>query len=232
MLSKVIPLPSMPEPGVRLSVGASEIAETLADTLFQCLKCFPPSKRRQVAFLCIGAGRSIGDILGPTVGSLLVDAGWRVGCVPGGAFKRCGVSRVSVYGTLERPAHAGGIPLSGGSRRTTIIAIGACPGSLEDIGSIDIRLGPIQPCIGLATHVDSFRDLLPVGDVSVAGAIGVGSIDQLLGATATQVGPRVVLRLDELSVQLSVVMSIAAAISRGVLVALGAHPRNLHGGRK
>jgi len=230
VLSKVIPLPSMPEPGVRLSVSASKITEMLADALSQCLRCVPPSRRQQVVFLCIGTGRSVGDALGPMVGSLLLDAGWGAGRVPGGAFKRCGVSRVSVHGTLERPAHAEGVPLPGGSRQTTVVVIGACLGSLEDIGSIDIRLGPIQPCIGLTTRVDSFGDLLPVGDVSMAGTIGEESMDPFLEATATQAGLQVVLKLKEPDARL--VMYMAAAISSGVLMALGAYPRNPHKRRK
>lgn len=104
--------------------------------------------------LCIGTDKYIGDSLGPMVGTMLEKM--NLTC--------------PVYGTLENPVHAVNLRkqltyLEYAYPRHQIIALDACLGSSDSIGSIQLRNGCLFPGKGVG------KKLPPVGDLSIIGIV-------------------------------------------------------------
>ncbi|WP_332650773.1 spore protease YyaC [Lysinibacillus sp. 54212] len=112
----------------------------------------------QLTFCCIGTDRSTGDALGPLVGSqLLTDY----------AFP------FPVLGTLEKPVHALNlletqVELETQNPRPFIVAIDACLGEEQSVGTIIVKDGALYP--GRAVK----KELPPIGDLSIKGVVNVG----------------------------------------------------------
>ncbi|MCG5252831.1 spore protease YyaC [Brevibacillus agri] len=111
-------------------------------------------EQREVVFLCIGSDRSIGDALGPLVGTMLVEAG---------------VTH-RVYGTLEEPVHAFNLEptlkaIKRQFRQPLIIGIDAGLGEKEQVGAVILKEGPLLP--GRALQ----KMLPPVGDYHLTGVV-------------------------------------------------------------
>jgi putative sporulation protein YyaC len=110
-------------------------------------------KKDQVIFVCIGSDLSIGDSLGPIVGTELEDLGYKV------------------IGTLKNPLHGLNLKerikkelrLTGENK--TVIAIDACIGAKNSVGSFEVRKGPIQPGKGIG------KKLSKIGNYSIAGIV-------------------------------------------------------------
>lgn len=103
---------------------------------------------------CIGTDRCIGDCLGPLVGTILNEKGFKY----------------PVYGTLEKPIHALNIHerlnfIKNTHPNAQIIGIDACLGDSEEIGAIRIRDYAIKP--GKAVG----KELPEVGVASVVGIV-------------------------------------------------------------
>ena len=124
------------------------IGEKLLETLGQikARESTPP------LFICIGSDRHIIDCFGPLIGTMVREEN----------------PRILLYGHLEAPLHAT-------SKRSIlnfrhpdnfIIAIDASVGTIEDIGNIKVRQGPIIPGKALA------KKLPPVGDYAITGVLG------------------------------------------------------------
>lgn len=110
--------------------------------------------------LCIGTDRCIGDALGPITGSIL---------------KKSNPS-ITVYGTIENPIHALNISSSIDEIKKThpdsfIVAVDASLGSIDEIGNIIIRKGPLYPGKGVG------KKLPAVGDLSIIGIVADVSCD-------------------------------------------------------
>jgi len=113
---------------------------------------------RGVVVVCVGTDRSTGDALGPLTGHRLQ------AIVPDAA---------AVFGTLEHPVHAGnlGEHLARIRHRHpahALVAVDACLGSLENVGTIAVGLGALRPGAGVN------KTLPPVGDLYVTGVVNVG----------------------------------------------------------
>jgi len=109
---------------------------------------------RDVIIVCIGTDKCIGDCLGPLVGTLLENTGFPF----------------PVYGTLKNPIHAVNLREKVTKIRKEhplafTIAIDACLGEPGNVGSIQVRQGPIYPGKGVGKSLPS------VGDISVIGII-------------------------------------------------------------
>lgn len=108
--------------------------------------------------LCVGTDRSIGDALGPLVGSFLQESG---------------PHPFSVLGTLDRPVHAGNLAdtlatLEEAERRPAVVAVDACLGRAESVGHITVSPGPLRPGAGVN------KTLPDVGDLHITGVVNVG----------------------------------------------------------
>jgi len=114
----------------------------------------------RLILLCIGTDRATGDSLGPITGHKLNAVVDR--------------SKVSVFGTLEKPVHAKNIHqtldfINAAYENPFIAAIDACLGKPENVGFITIGEGPVNPGAGLS------KTLPMVGNISITGIVNVAT---------------------------------------------------------
>lgn len=107
--------------------------------------------------ICIGTDRSIGDSLGPLVGTMLKNSDLKL----------------PVYGTLSKPIHALNIyesleTIRDKHPKSNFLAIDACLGAKNNIGNIHVKEGPILPGKGVG------KKLPEIGNYSI-----VGIVDQI-----------------------------------------------------
>ena len=138
---------------------------------------------------CIGTDRFIGDCLGPLIGTFLSKLD-----IP-----------TPVFGTLDNPVHATNISkniieVKKRFPNHRIIAIDACLGTSDSIGSIHIKIAPIHPGKGVGKKLPS------VGDISIIGIVDSAENGEFLSMHNTR---------------LSLVMRMAEVITRGIYVGLG-----------
>lgn len=111
-------------------------------------------KKQPLVIVCIGTDRATGDCLGPLVGQYLQNHS----------------SFCSIYGSLSRPVHAKNL------KKTIydiyavyddpfIIAIDACLGCEEHVGSITLSSMPLFPGQGVSKHLPA------IGDISITGIV-------------------------------------------------------------
>lgn len=109
---------------------------------------------KDIIFICVGSDRSVGDSLGPLVGTMLKENN-----VP-----------YQVYGTLEEPVHAFNLEktlntITRRFRKPFIISIDAELGEKEQVGSVFLKQGPLRPGRAL-------KKVLPaVGDYHITGIV-------------------------------------------------------------
>lgn len=123
----------------------------------QVRNCLPVATVPPVV-VCIGTDRSTGDALGPLIGTQL-------------SRDLNGVA--VVYGTLDSPVHASNLEeyiakikrLPGSP---LVVAIDACLGSPESVGTVAVGSGPLRPGAGVN------KTLPAVGDVYLTGVVNVG----------------------------------------------------------
>lgn len=119
---------------------------------------------QQIIFLCIGTDRSTGDSLGPLIGHKIMN------------IKS---NSVYVYGTLENPVHAKNLDkimddINLNHSNPFVIAVDACLGKMEHVGSVSIGEGPIIPGSALK------KELMPVGNIHVVGIVNLGGFMDFL----------------------------------------------------
>lgn len=109
----------------------------------------------EMTFMCIGTDRSSGDAFGPLVGTMLVERG-----------------AANVVGTLQEPCDANRLDdairllqESPTQRQRVIVAIDACLGRVESVGTYLLSEGPLLPAKAVG------RQFPPVGDYSIAGIV-------------------------------------------------------------
>lgn len=110
---------------------------------------------KSIVFLCIGTDRSTGDSLGPLVGYRL---------------KSIMNNKINVFGTLDNPVHAKNLAekvdeINEFYQTPFIVAIDACLGRQENIGHINIGIGPMYPGAGVN------KNLIPVGNINITGIV-------------------------------------------------------------
>ncbi len=108
--------------------------------------------------VCVGTDRSTGDALGPLVGTLLEQTP-----VPG----------LTVFGSLRSPVHAGNLAdlvptMTRAAQQGPVLAVDACLGNYESVGSVLVQRGPLRPGAGVR------KELPPIGEVAVMATVNVG----------------------------------------------------------
>ncbi|MBO9598442.1 MAG: spore protease YyaC [Cohnella sp.] len=112
----------------------------------------------RLTFVCIGTDRSTGDSLGPLVGTMLEERGFR-----------------RVIGTLREPCDADRLPQLAESfaieaaEGRTLVAIDACLGRPESIGAYLVSSGPLVPAQSVG------RSFPPIGAYSIAAIVNANS---------------------------------------------------------
>ncbi|WP_240675955.1 spore protease YyaC [Ammoniphilus sp. CFH 90114] len=111
-------------------------------------------QNEDIIFLCIGSDRSVGDSLGPLVGTMLEE-----NQVP-----------YRIYGTLENPVHAFNLEdilkeINKRFKKPLIFSIDACLGEQDQVGHVYVKEGPLVPGRAL-------EKVLPqVGDYHIVGMV-------------------------------------------------------------
>lgn len=112
-----------------------------------------------IVILCIGTDRSTGDCLGPLVG-------YKMGLTR--------YQNVFVHGTLDKPVHAKNLQetiqhIRDYYYRPFIIAVDACLGKPERVGTISIGEGALHPGAGVNKTLPEIGHLHIVGIVNFGG---------------------------------------------------------------
>ncbi|SDE37242.1 putative sporulation protein YyaC [Paenibacillus sp. UNCCL117] len=132
------------QPLVRKKVRAEELPEFIRMIRDQ------GTTVNDMIFVCVGTDRSTGDALGPLVGSLLEEAGYR-----------------DVIGTLAHPLDASNLPtrLASLPVNRVVLAVDACLGQPASIGYYQVSNRPLAPGKSVG------RRLPPVGTYSIAAIV-------------------------------------------------------------
>lgn len=144
--------------------------------------------------VCVGSDRSTGDALGPLVGTQLARAGH-----PG----------LIVRGTLESPVHAANLAerldeLRQRGEDGLVVAVDACLGKAENVGTVSVKPGPLRPGTGVN------KVLPPVGSFHIVGVVNVGGFMEYFVLQNTR---------------LNLVMRLADLIARSLIESLSLHGR-------
>lgn len=131
------------------------------DGIYIALKRMLPSDCLPPVVLCVGSDLSVGDSLGPIVGSILK--------------RELHNHNVFVYGTLAKPITAHEVNymqkfLKCAHPGRTVIAVDAAVGSAGDVGLIKVCSSPLNPGSG------ANKKLTKVGDVSIMGIVAEKSV--------------------------------------------------------
>lgn len=134
--------------------------------------------------LCIGTDRYIGDCLGPLVGSMLEKTD--LDC--------------PIFGTLDEPIHAVNLKKQLANIQYIypnhkIIALDACLGAEDNIGSIQLKTGCLFPGKGVG------KKLPAVGDISIVGIVDSCENEDFFFLH---------------NIRLNLIMKMADVISRGI----------------
>ena len=148
----------------RIDYRTPEAEQYLAHTFYTHLCKTLPNKASPVVIVPIGTDRSTGDALGPLVGSFL---------------KEKNIANLHCLGCLEEPVHAANLEsklhtLKIDFPSAYIIAVDACLGELNAIGTINFGAGAIRPGAGVN------KTLPPVGNCHFTGIVNVGGYMEYL----------------------------------------------------
>lgn len=176
---------SLPEAGAfeptetRVHVDDPAGREILGKAIAAHLASFAPSPE-PVTLVCVGSDRSTGDALGPLVGTRL---------------SRTAPPGLTVYGTLERPVHAANLAerladLRRQGKDRLVVAVDACLGRAENVGTVCVKSGPLKPGSGVN------KALPPVGRFHIVGVVNVGGFMEYFVLQNTRLS--LVMRLAEL----------------------------------
>lgn len=180
-------------PKIRLPYDDPMTVGRLAGALVYYLNQLNPDGLRELVFIGIGTDRSTGDSLGPLVGSKLRER----------------VSGVKVFGTLDNPVHASNLhehlrTLKNTSENPLVLAIDACLGQKESVGSVSLGEGPLRP--GAGVH----KELPSVGDMHITGVVNVGGYMEYMVLQNTRLS--LVMRMADLIVD-AIAMALQMASS-------------------
>lgn len=194
LLSRNLSLNLNPTPRLKYHYQDPLVVPKLASALKEYLSHLNPALSRPIVVVGIGTDRSTGDSLGPLVGTKLVS----YSDLP-----------LAVFGTLEEPVHASNLTEKLDLIHTNypspfIIAIDACLGHLESVGSITLAPGPLKPGAGVN------KNLPAVGELHFTGIVNVGGYMEYF-----------VLQNTRLSLVMNMAHQIAQAIYCGVRQAYG-----------
>jgi len=161
-----------PRQDIRVNIRDQEAVQTLAAFLNELLQELNPSRARPPVLLAIGTDRATGDSLGPLVGTRLMEL------APG---------LLPVFGTLEEPVHAVNLNetlavIEKQFSRPLIIAVDACLGQVQSVGSIALGKGSLQPGTGVN------KELPPVGEIFISGVVNIGGFLEYLVLQNTRLG--------------------------------------------
>lgn len=125
-------------------------------TIANMLQFLDPNKNRSIVLLNIGVTHCTVDCLGPLVGSMLLEIN----------------PFLNVYGTMRNPISCNNFTrimqqIQKKIENPLIIAVDACMGQKENVGTIAVRQEPILP--GSAFFSES--PICPIGEIGISGVV-------------------------------------------------------------
>lgn len=177
----------------RVHVDDPSGRETLSRAIAAHLASHCPTPS-PLTVVCVGSDRSTGDALGPLVGTQL---------------SRIGHPGLIVHGTLESPVHAANLAdrldsLRKNGENGLVVAVDACLGKSENVGTVSVKPGPLRPGTGVN------KVLPPVGSFHIVGVVNVGGFMEYFVLQNTR---------------LNLVMRLADLIAQSLLESLTTHWR-------
>lgn len=168
-----------------ININDSDHFSIFCESLFSHFTSLLPLHNDKLVILCIGTDRATGDSLGPLIGYKLKETVYK---------------NVSLYGHLDEPVHAKNlqdtiIKIQHEHPNALVIAIDACLGSMQNVGSICIGRGSIRPGAGVK------KELPPIGDLHITGIVNFSSFMNMVVLQNTR---------------LSIVMKMADIIASGI----------------
>jgi putative sporulation protein YyaC len=175
-----------------------------ADIINNLIEYYLNSYKEEIIIICIGTPKSVGDSLGPLIGTKLSEL----------------VHDIPIYGTFDFPVHAVNLDFKldniySKHPNAFIIGIDAAIGHKDDIGKTRFRNFPIKPGKGIG------RDLQPVGDVSIIGIIVdsskddddiINDMDLISPKLLVDISKQIVEALYEFCSRITIAQEIAATI--------------------
>lgn len=123
-----------------------------------------------IAVICIGSDRLIGDCYGPLTGHML---------------SSCELPGLQIYGTLEKPVHALSIAETLAQIdivNTLCIAVDCSVGEPNHIGFVGVSYDPVRPGSGVG------KKLPEVGDISITGIVASGGVSSFVNLQNAPLG--------------------------------------------
>nr|WP_307991894.1 spore protease YyaC [uncultured Niameybacter sp.] len=177
-------LPKRSKPSY-INIDNPEHFVAFCDTFYSLLSDLLPRHNHELVIICIGTDRATGDSLGPLIGYKLIDLNF---------------DKVHIFGNLDTPVHAKNLEEVANNVQhlypnALIVAIDACLGTMQNVGSIAIGEGSIKPGAGVQ------KDLAPIGHLHITGIVNFSSFMNMVVLQNTR---------------LSIVMRMADVISSGI----------------
>ncbi|MBS3976777.1 MAG: spore protease YyaC [Syntrophomonadaceae bacterium] len=165
------------------------LIDKLSSSLCRIIHCLDRTGGRPLVVVGIGTDRSTGDCLGPLVGTKL---------------RALNLHNIWIYGHLDEPVHAGNLQdklqmINTVHSDPLVIAVDACLGQSESVGSLTLAPGPIKPGAGVN------KTLPLVGEIHFTGIVNVGGFMEYF-----------VLQNTRLSLVMKMADVIAQSIAAGV----------------
>lgn len=117
-----------------------------------------------IVIVCVGTDRATGDSLGPLTGYYLT-----------------GLVKSPVYGTLEKPVHAGNLSdtlteINRIYRKPLIIGVDACLGKVSNVGMLMVNNKPLRPGAAVSKTLPEVGQISLTGIVNFAGGKEMGYV--------------------------------------------------------
>jgi putative sporulation protein YyaC len=162
----------LPQHDLRVNTEDHNAVQQMASFLSETLNDLDPAGTRPIILLGIGTDRSTGDSLGPLVGSRIHELA---------------PDLLPIYGTLDEPVHAVNLKEKLGEidilfPGPLVIAVDACLGQIQNVGSISMGRGALHP--GTGVH----KELPAVGDIYISGVVNIGGFLEYLVLQNTRLG--------------------------------------------
>lgn len=152
--------PATKSSAVYIKVDDPRHFSIFCNTLYAYLTEHLPAHNHELVIICIGTDRATGDSLGPLIGYKLLDMHFK---------------QVTLFGSLDEPVHAKNLHettsrINSLHPNALVIAIDACLGSVQNVGSITLGEGSIKPGAGVQ------KDLPSIGHLHITGIVNFSSL--------------------------------------------------------
>ncbi|GGB42988.1 spore protease YyaC [Lentibacillus populi] len=176
-----------------------DLLEIMCEKLISWLPAIP----QEYVVVCIGTDRSTGDALGPLIGTF---------------FTELKPKHMSVYGTLNEPVHATNLAsyvqlIKRKHHKPFIIAVDACLGKSNSVGSLITGIGSIKPGAALNKPLPPIGDIHITGVVNISGFMEYSILQNTRLSIVVEMAKKIAAILDQIDQRLTYGQTLPAVIS-------------------